>query len=145
MINANAMFNGYREFTTVTHSAYAVAHQFGLSHEAGAKPAVLNPIRGAATVQIDLIVAPARSQPCAGRQVFRIGTAQLQCYRMLFLTKAQMPLDIAMQHCSCRHHLGVDPRAARQRAPKPTTVPVGPVHTGCSAETPRIVGAEICH
>ena len=68
---------------------------------------------------------------------------------MFLLVKAQVPLNIAMQQRAGGDHLGVDPRLARERAPKAPAVPVGPVHAGRRAEAPGAVEVavriQICH
>ena len=94
-------------------------------------------------------IAPSLTERRALGEVSRLGTAQLQRYGMLFVVKAQMALDIAMQKRTSGDHLGVYLRIARQRAPKAPAVPVGPVHAGRGAKAPgvmgRVVGLEICH
>ena len=80
-----------------------------LALKAGLNPAVaaLHPLAGAATVDVDFVVAPLLAQPRAMRQVGRFTTTELQGHRMLLGVETQMPRHIAMNQCARGDHLGV--------------------------------------
>ena len=109
----------------------------------------MHTIAWAAAVQVDLVVTPFFSESCAGREVSWHGTAQLQRHWVFITVKASMSLHIAMEQRAGGDHLGIDPRVARERAPKAPAVPVGPVHAGRRAEAPGAVEVavrvQICH
>ena len=56
---------------------------------------------------------------------------------MLFIVVAQMPMHIAVQERTCRHHLGVEQGFFGQEAMKKPTVSVGPIHHGGNGESPK--------
>jgi hypothetical protein len=66
-----------------------IGHQLRLGHQAGAEGAALHPFAGAAAVQVDLVVAPARGQPRAVRQVGGLAAAQLQRDRVFAASKSR--------------------------------------------------------
>ncbi len=108
-INADAMLdcNGYAN--GILHGAYAVAHEFGLGHEAGAEGAVLHALAGTAAIQIDFVITPFLGQTRAVCQRRWVRTTELQGNRMLLVVEAQMARQIAMQRGrrSLGNHLGV--------------------------------------
>ncbi len=85
----------------------AIGDQLGFIHEAGTKRPPLNPLTRAAAIQIDLAVAEALTDLCSPGQVVGFTAAQLQCQRMLCLAETEQALQIAMEHRTGGHHLGV--------------------------------------
>ena len=61
-VNADAVLDGDWNADNVSHRLDAISHQFGLGHQAGTKCATLNALAGAATVQVDLVIAPLRPE-----------------------------------------------------------------------------------
>ena len=153
MVDADPVLHGNGHFTGVTHGRHTVAHQCGLGHEAGAKAPVLHTVRGAAAIQIDLVVAPLLTHRRAGGEIRRCRATQLQSHGVLLVVKAQVSFDIPMEQRAGGHHLGIDPRVAREGAPEASAVPVGPVHAGRGTKAPRAVprvgvravSIQICH
>ena len=139
MINADTVLHGDGYVASLTHSGDTVTHQRRLGHQAGTKAAVLHSVAGATAVEIDFVIPPSLTERRALGEVSRLGTAQLQRYGMLFVVKAQVALDIAMQNRAGGYHLGVDSGVARERAPEAPAVAVGPIHAGRSTEAPRVV------
>ena len=66
LINTNAVLDGHRHVAGIAHGSNTVADQLRFSHQAGAKAAALDTIRGAATVQVDFVVAPVGAKLGAG-------------------------------------------------------------------------------
>ena len=118
------------------HRPDARRDEIGLGHQAGAEAGVLHPIRGAADVQVDLVVAPRRAELGRAREIVRIGAAQLQRHRVLGRIEAQEPRRIAVQDGPGRDHLGVQERAPRDQTQKIALVPVGPVHHRGNGQAP---------
>ena len=87
---------------------HTVGDQRRLAHQTGAEPARLNPVRGTADVQIDLVIAVGFTDPGRLGQLFRIGPAQLQGDRMFDRVKPQQMIPIPMQHRRRRHHLRIE-------------------------------------
>ena len=90
----------------------AVGDQRRLGHQAGAEAAGLHPVRRAADIEVDLVIAELRGDPRRFGQLARIGAAKLQRHRMLHRIKAQQALARAMHDGGARHHLGEEQRAA---------------------------------
>ena len=65
--------------------------------------------------------------------------AELHGDRVLLMTAAEPAFARAMQHGPGRHHLGVEPRSARQEAVEEPAVPVRPVHHRRNAELMRLI------
>ena len=107
-----------------THSATSV----GLAHEAGAEAAALHPVGRAAAIEIDLVVAELGADARRLREPSRLRPAELQRHGMLARVEADQPLARAEHDRVRRHHLGIEPRAAREDAMERPAAPVGPVH-----------------
>ena len=110
------------------------ATSVGLGHQAGAEAALLHAVRGAADVEVDLVVAEALADRGGLGEPGRIGAAELQGDRMLLGAERQQPLAVAMQDRLRRHHLGVEPRAPRQQPMEEPAMPIRPIHHGRDAE-----------
>ena len=67
--------------------------ELGLRHQAGAEAALLHPVRRAADVEVDLVVAEVLADARAAcGELRRIGAAELQRHRMLLGVEAEQPL-----------------------------------------------------
>jgi len=136
-VDADAMLHGDRDRNDIAHRAAAITHEGRFGHQAGAESTVLHPFRGAAAVQVDLVVAPRLTEFRGMCQRGRVGAAQLQRDRVLLAMKAQMAFDIAVLQRAGRHHLGVQPGVRRQQAVEVAAVPVGPVEHRRDGEATR--------
>jgi hypothetical protein len=116
------------------HGAYAAGDQRGFRHQAGTEAAVLHPVRRAADIEVDLVVAVAFADGRGLRQPGRIGAAQLQRDRMLRGIEGEQAVSMPVHHGLRRHHLRVQPRAPRQQPVEEPAMPIRPVHHGSDAE-----------
>ena len=137
-VDADAVLDrdGYAD--GVLHRFHAVGHEAGLGHQAGAEGAPLHPLARTTAVQVDFVVAPALAEPRAGGQFGRLAATELQGKRVLRLAEVEVARHVAMQQSAGRHHLGVEPRAARELAVEVTAVPIGPVHHRGHAQAPGV-------
>jgi hypothetical protein len=140
LVDADAVLHGDRHAHHIEHGFNAIGHQLRLRHQAGPESAALHTLAGAATVEVDLVIAPLLAQLGGLRQVSRLATTQLQGQRMLFGIEAQMPRHIAVQERTGSDHLGVEQRVAREQTVKVPAMPVRPIHHGRNAEAPRRLG-----
>ena len=92
IVDADPAFHGDGNFDRALHRGDALGDQRGLRHQAGAEAAVLHPIRRAADIEIDFVVAEILADLGRGREIARIGTAELQRHRMLARIEAEQPL-----------------------------------------------------
>src|SRR6185437_14427651 len=99
-----------------------------LVHQAGAEPPRLHPVRGAAHVEVDLVVTRRCAEARRLRKLARIAAAQLQRHRMLLLAVLEQAQLAATHQRGAGHHLGVQPRMRRQQPVEIAAVPIGPVH-----------------
>ncbi|MNQ60869.1 hypothetical protein D3C85_751690 [compost metagenome] len=139
IINADAAFDGGGDADRALDGRHAVGHEFRLAHQTGAELARLHPIRGAADVQVDLVIAVRFADSRRLGQLRRVRPTQLQRHRMLDRVKAQQPLAVAVDHSRRRHHLGIEQRPTAQRTVKRPTVAVGPVHHGRHGQSMSLV------
>ncbi|MNN33726.1 hypothetical protein D3C81_1474950 [compost metagenome] len=137
IVHADAAFDRGGDADRALDRRHAVGHQFRLAHQAGAELARLHPIRGAADVQVDLVIAIGLADPRRLCQLRRVRPAQLQGDRMLDRVEAQQPLAVAMDHRRGCDHLGIEKRPAAQGAVKRPAVAVGPVHHGGDRQSVR--------
>ena len=134
VVDADAAFDGHRDFHRRLHGGDAVADQARLRHQAGAEPALLHAIGGAADIEIDLVVAKLGADARALCERRRVGAAELQRHRMLRRIEAEQARAIAPQHRARGDHLGVDQRTAREQTVEGPAMPVGPLHHRRDAE-----------
>ena len=127
-VDADAGLDRDRHGDGGAHRPHARGHELGLGHQTGAEARVLDPIRGAADVQVDLVVAACGARLGAAAELVRIGAAELQGKRVLRPIEAQEPLGLAEQDRPGRDHLGVEQRARRDQAQEVAAMPIGPVH-----------------
>ena len=110
------------------HRRDAIGDQCRLRHQAGAEAAVLHPVRRTADIEVDLVIAEILADLRGGREIARIGAAELQRDRMFARIEAEQPLAVAMDDGAGRQHLRVKPRMPRHQAMEDAAMPVGPVH-----------------
>ena len=98
-----------------------------------------NPVRGAAAVEVDLVVALLLSPFRADREVLRIAARELHGDRMLRLIKGEVVVLPVDDRAAC-HHLGVKERPLRHDPPEAAAVAVSPVEhwSGGEAEAGKI-------
>ena len=106
----------------------ALGDQRRLRHQAGAEAAVLHPVRRAADIEIDLVVAEILADLRSGGEIARVRTAELQRHRMFAGIEAEQPRAIAMDDGAGGQHLRVEPGAPRHQPVEHAAVAVGPVH-----------------
>jgi hypothetical protein len=130
-----------RHFTVTARRRGSAAatrrHERGLRHQAGAEAALLHPVRRAADVEVDLVVAPVRTDGGGLREPGGLAAAQLQRHWVLVRAEPEQAHAIAVQHRLRRHHLGVQQRMVRQQAMEGPAVPVRPIHHRRDAESVR--------
>ncbi|MNJ31077.1 hypothetical protein D3C77_256990 [compost metagenome] len=128
IVDADAAFDRGGHADRRLDRRHAVGHQLRLAHQAGAELARLHPIRRAAHVQVDLVIAIGLADPRRLGQLGRVRAAQLQRHRMLDRVEAQQAVAVAVDDRRGRDHLRIEQRPRAQRAVKRSTVAVGPVH-----------------
>ncbi len=128
VVDADPAFHSDRDFHRALHRRNAFGDQRRLRHQAGAEPAVLHPVRRAADIEVDLVIAEILADLRGGREVARIGTAELQRHRMLAGIEAEQSRPVAVDHGTGGQHLRIEPRPPRHQAMEDPAMPVGPVH-----------------
>ena len=128
VVDADAAFHRHRNFDGQTHRRNTVGHKLRFGHEAGAKSSLLNPVGGAANVEIDFAIAIILANLGSIRKQNGIAAAELEGHGLLKGIKAQQALAVAMANGLGRHHLGVEQRVPGQVAVKDTAMPVRPIH-----------------
>lgn len=136
IVDADPALHRHRHGDRRLHGGDAVTHQGRLAHQAGAEAALLHPVRGAADIQIDLVVAEIRGDAGGLRQLPRVRAAELDRHRVLHRREAEQPFARPVQHRAGGHHLGVEAGARRQRPVERPAVPVRPVHHRGDGEAP---------
>ena len=131
LIDADTVLHRDRDIAGIHHGLDAVRHQLWLGHQAGAEHPRLHPVRGAAAVQVDLVVAPFLGPPGTARQLCRVGTAELQRHRVLLGIEMQEALPVTVNQGAGGDHLRVQQRLFGEQAPEIPAVVVRPVHHGC--------------
>ena len=116
LVDADAAFDGDRQLgNRLHHRRDAFGDQRRLAHQAGAETAVLHAVGGAAAIEVDLVIAEIGADARGLGEPRRIGAAELQGDRRLASVEAKQPLARPEHHRIRRHHLCVEPRAARQQ------------------------------
>ena len=134
-IDAETMLDRHRYRHRIPHRLDAIGDQLRLGHQAGAKGAVLHAFGRAAAVQVDFVVTILFPEARAVREFDGIGTAELQCNRMLGGIEAQVPVDVAMDQRAGRDHFGVDHGVPGKLPEEITAMAVRPVHHRRRAQT----------
>ena len=114
IVDADAALDRDRDLHRRAHRRHTLGHQLGLAHQAGAEAARLHPVRRAADIQIDLVIAEAFADPRRLGELPRLRTAELQRDGVLDGVKAKEILSVAVQHRRGRHHLRIEQGALRQ-------------------------------
>ena len=113
-IDADTVLHSDRHFDWVFHSIQhgfdAICHQLRLGHQTRAKRALLHPLTGATTVDIDLVVTPFFGNFCGLRHFVGLTAAQLQGDGVFLSVKAQMARHITVHNCAGVDHFGVEQR-----------------------------------
>ena len=130
VVDADAAFHRDRNFHRALHRGNAVGHQRRLRHQACAEAAVLHPVRRAADIEIDLVIAKILADFGSRREVHRDRAAELQRHRMLTRIESEQPPAVAMEDGARRQHLRIEPRPPRHEAMEDAAMPVGPIHHG---------------
>ncbi len=139
LVDADAALDGHRNFDLPLHGGDAGRDKLRLGHQAGAEAALLHAVRRAADIEVDLVVAVRLAdRRCLGERD-RIGAAELQRHGMLDVVHAEQARAVAVQDGRRGHHLGVEPRVARQLAVEGPAVPVRPVHHRSDREPMRLM------
>lgn len=127
IIDADAALDGDRDRHGLLHRRHAFGDQRRLLHQAGPKGAGLHPVRGAADIHVDLVIAESFGDPRRLRHLRRIVAAKLQRDRMLRGVMAEQPVPIAPQDCIGDDHFRIEQRMARELPREEAIVPIGPV------------------
>jgi hypothetical protein len=128
IVDADPAFDRHRDGNGALHGADASGDQYRLRHQAGAKPAILHPIRRTADIEVDFVIAEILANFRGRREVARIGAAELKRDGMFACVEAEQPTAIAMNDRAGRQHLRVEPGTPRHQAVEDAAMPVGPVH-----------------
>ncbi|GJE72553.1 hypothetical protein CHKEEEPN_4110 [Methylorubrum podarium] len=136
VIDAQAALHGDGHRHRRLHRRHTGTDEVRFAHQAGAEAPLLHPVGRAADIEVDLGIAEIGGDPRRRREVAGIGAAELHGDRMLAGIEAEQPLPVPVQHGAGRHHLGVEPGAARERPVERAALPVGPVHHRRDAEAP---------
>ena len=128
IVDANPAFDRDRNGNRALHGLDTSGDQCRLRHQAGAKPAILHPIRRTADIEVDFVIAEILADFRRRREFARIGAAELKRNRMFAGIEAEQPTAIAMNDGAGRQHLRVKPGTPRHQAMEDAAMPVGPVH-----------------
>ena len=142
VVDADARLDGDRHVAGGAHRRDAGGDGRRLGHQAGAEAAGLHPVARAADIHVDLGIAPVGADGGGAGHRLGVAAAELQRHRMLGLGEAEDALAVAMQHRPGRHHLGVQPDAARDLAQEESLMAVSPVHHGCDGQAMRVGGRD---
>lgn len=110
------------------HRRNAIADERRLAHQAGPEGPALDAIGRAAAIQVNLVIAEIGADLRRLCQQRRIVAAELERDRMLDIVETDQPLPVTADHSLRRHHLGIEPGAARHQAMDDPAMPISPVH-----------------
>ena len=128
IIDADPAFHGDGNGHRALHGMNALGDQIRLGHQASAEAAILHPIRWAADVEVDLVVAKIFADPRRHREVCGIRSAKLECDGMFDIAEPQQAIARAMDDRAGGQHLSIEPRTTAQMAVEDAAMPVSPVH-----------------
>ena len=135
VIDADAAFYRDRHVGLAHHRADAVGDKGGPFHQDRAETAGLHPVRGAAAVQVDLVIAPGPGDPAYRLgQLARVGAAKLQGDRVFHRRVVQQARFRAVDDGGGGDHLGIQHRPPGHLPVEDTAMPVRPVHHGGDGE-----------
>ena len=115
LVHTNAAFHGDFNIRGGDHFGATLGHQRGFFHQHRAKTARLHPIRGAADVQVDLVIALVIANAGGRGQFHRIRPAQLHCDGVFRRIKPQQMPRLAAHQCGGCDHFGIKQRAVRHQ------------------------------
>ncbi len=115
IVHPQPALDRHRNIDRRPHRARAFGHQRRLAHQAGAEAPRLHAVRGAADIEVDLVIAEICADLRRLGQPRRLGPAKLQRHGMLGRIEANEPRPVAADHGLGRHHLGVEQGMGRQR------------------------------
>jgi hypothetical protein len=133
-VYTDSVLDGNRQAGCGHHCLHALGDFIRVRHQTGADHVILNPVAGAAHVQVHFIEAVLLGQACALCQLIGVTAPELQCQRVFFRVVPQKPRGVAMNQRPGRHHLGVEQRATAESARQKAVVMGGPVHHRGHAE-----------
>jgi hypothetical protein len=116
------------------HCGDTLRDHLRLAHQAGAECAGLNPIRGTADIEVDLVISVIAGDPHRLGELGRIGPAKLQRDGMFLRVIAEQPVALAMDDGIGDDHFGIKQRALRQLPVQKSAAGVGPVDHGGHGE-----------
>jgi hypothetical protein len=128
----------HRQLHGFAHRSDAVPDPFGLGHQAGAETAFLDPIRGAAAIEVDFVVAVLSADRRGFGQGLGLAAAELQRHRVLGPVETEQVVAIAVQHRAGGEHFGVEAGRRRQQAMEIAAMAIGPVHHRRNAQPPAV-------
>ena len=91
VVDADAAFDRDRHLGAFAHRRDQVGDKLGLGHQAGAEPPRLHPVRRAADIEIDLVIAELGADARGLGECCRIAAADLQRDRMLGRMELEQP------------------------------------------------------
>ena len=103
VIHPDPAFDRYIDRDCLAHGGRTIGHKFGGFHQYSPKAARLHPIRRAANIEVDLIIARRGAKPRRRRQLFGIRAAKLQRHGM-FLSGMVQQMQRPTPHQSRRSH-----------------------------------------
>ena len=133
LVDADTGLDRHRNVHHVAHRLDAIGHQGGLPHQTGAEAAILDAIRRATHVEVDLVIATLFGQPRTAGQIRRVAASQLQGERVFLLAVAQI-ISLAVDDGAGGHHLGIEQGLAGHQTVEITAMPIGPVQHGGNRE-----------
>ena len=128
VIDTDPAFHRHFNRACRDHGGNTFGHKLGPLHQDRAETPRLHPVRGAADIEVDLVIAIVGGDPHSLRQFGGVRPAQLQRNRMHCWIKAQKPVTIPMDHSGRCDHLGIEQRMRRHLPVKIPTVPIRPIH-----------------
>ena len=145
IVDADAALHSNRHLAGSLHGSHALGNQLRLCHKAGAKASLLHPVRRAANVKVDFVVAELGTYARCCRQPLRIGAAELQRDGMLLGAKTEQPFPIPANHGVRRNHLGVEQGVTRQQTMEEPAMPIRPIHHGGHGKFVSVMCVRDCH
>ena len=128
VVDADATFDRDGNVRGARHRPNAICRQRRLPHQAGAESAALDPVGGAAAVEVDLVIAEVRADAGGFREAAGLRPAELQRDRMLGGVEADQALARPEHDRVGRHHFRIEAGAATQQAMEGPAPAVRPVH-----------------
>ncbi len=130
IIHPDPAFDGDGGPCCRNHRGNKGANMRRLLHQAGPETPVLHTIGRTTAIEVDLVIAGRLPQSGTKREGFRLGTTQLQGYRVLGGAIAQVTVHIPVQERACRDHFGIEFGTGIEKPVEKTAMPVCPVHHG---------------